>query len=94
MIMETSKSESLGATNSIELVIPGVWSIGGMMTNRRKNGKVFLLLCYQKIHRNCPHLMFSYLSYVRPTSLLFTQLMQWGVSQAYSRCDIRVHLCL
>jgi hypothetical protein len=36
MIMETSKTESLGATNLIELVIPAVWSIGGMMTGRRK----------------------------------------------------------
>jgi len=27
-IMETRKMESLGATNPIELVIPGVWSIG------------------------------------------------------------------
>jgi len=36
MIMETSKTESLGATNSIELVIPGGWSIGGMMTGRKE----------------------------------------------------------
>jgi hypothetical protein len=28
MMMETSKTESLGATNSIELVIPEVWSFG------------------------------------------------------------------
>jgi len=36
MIVETSTTESLGATNSIEIVIPGMWSIGGMMTDRRK----------------------------------------------------------
>jgi hypothetical protein len=36
MVMETIKTESLGATNLIELVILGVWSIGGMMTGRRE----------------------------------------------------------
>jgi hypothetical protein len=89
MTMETSKTESLGATNSIELVIPGVWSIDGMMTGRRKTLPVL-----SEIHRDCPHLMFSYLSYIRRTSLLLTHLMEWGDTQAYSCCDVRVHLCL
>lgn len=89
MIMEKSKTESLGATNSIELVIPGGWSIGEMMTGRRKPLPVL-----SEIHRNCPCLVFSYLSYIRPTPQLLTHLMQWGDTQAYSCCDIRVHLCL
>jgi hypothetical protein len=36
MMIEMSKTESLGATNSFELVIPGVWNNGRMMTGRRK----------------------------------------------------------
>jgi hypothetical protein len=35
-MIEISKPESLGGTNSFELVIQGVWNSDGMMTGRRK----------------------------------------------------------
>jgi hypothetical protein len=47
MMMETSKTESLGATKSIELVVPEVWSIGWMMIDRKKTFPVLSEIPYE-----------------------------------------------
>ena len=47
MMLETSTTENLGVTNSLELVVPGVWSVGGMMTSGRKTFHMLSRIPYE-----------------------------------------------